>query len=273
MSPIRVLIVDDETFARQRVRRLLAGETDVEIVGECASGQEAVAAIMEQVPDVVFLDVQMPRLDGFGVLREIQATRAPLVIFVTAFDEHALHAFDVHALDYLLKPVDPDRFRAALARARTQIGQQSAAERHARLVAFISQMDGVFRVNGGAPAELLRADAAASPPPGDRLLIKEEGRMFFLKAAEIDWIESYGNYARVHVGPRKHLIRDTMGNIEKRLGAAGFARIHRSTIVNLDRIQEMQPWLSGEYIVRLNNGTKLKLSRWYRDKLEARLKR
>ena len=271
MSALRVLIVDDEAFARQRVRRLLAGERDITIVAECVGGQEAVAAIAEHAPDLVFLDVQMPRLDGFGVLRAIEAPRAPLVIFVTAFDEHALRAFDVHALDYLLKPVDPERFRLALERARAQIGQATAAERHARLVAFLGQMDGAAR--GGMVRQGDAMPTETAIPSSDRLLIKEDGRMFFLKAVDIDWIESFGNYARVHVGPRKHLIRETMTSIEKRLDAAGFARIHRSTIVNLDRIQEMQAWFSGEYIVRLNDGTKLKLSRWYRDKLEQRLKR
>ncbi|HKG95183.1 MAG TPA: LytTR family DNA-binding domain-containing protein [Gemmatimonadaceae bacterium] len=285
---MRVLIVDDEDFARQRVRRLLEAEGGVEVVGECAGGREAVGAIAEQRPDLVFLDVQMPRLDGFAVLRELQDLPepadgtppvAPLVIFVTAFDEHALRAFDVHALDYLLKPVDPDRFRVALARAREQHARSTAAERHARLLAVLGEAG--MPSGGGAAGEgppspaLAESIGGGSSPraPLDRLLIKEEGRMYVVKTSEIDWVEAYGNYARLHVGPRAHLIRETMNNLERTLDPARFARIHRSTIVNLDRVKEMQPWFSGEYVVLLADGTKLKLSRWYRERLEQRLGR
>ena len=279
---MKVLIVDDESFARQRVRRLLDEEGGVEIVGECASGREAVAAIAELRPDLVFLDVQMPQLDGFGVLREVEGAgveHAPIVVFVTAYDEHALHAFDVHALDYLLKPVDPDRFRVALARARSQHGQADAAERHARLLSLLGQAAG--QAAGAAadagPLSSAGPNGGAAPAAGrgplDRMLIKEDGRMFVVRTPDIDWVEAYGNYARLHVGQRTHLVRETMGNLERTLDPARFARIHRSTIVNLDRVREMQPWFSGEYIVLLVDGTKLKLSRWYRDRLEERLRR
>src|SRR5215212_733939 len=253
---MRVLIVDDEDFARQRVRRLLEAEGGVEVVGECAGGREAVGAISSLRPDLVFLDVQMPRVDGFAVLRELQELPdpadgsppvAPLVVFVTAYDEHA---------------------------------RSTAAERHARLLAVLGEAGlagSESAAGGGVPApafaELNGGGGAGPRAPLDRLLIKEEGRMYVVKTAEIDWVEAYGNYARLHVGPRAHLIRETMNNLERALDPARFARIHRSTIVNLDRIKEMQPWFSGEYVVLLADGTKLKLSRWYRERLEQRLGR
>ena len=266
---MRVLIVDDEAFARQRLRRLLSEESDIEIVGEAANGREAIALITTHNPDLVLLDVQMPRVDGFGVLRGLDGP-APLVIFVTAFDEHAVAAFNVHAFDYILKPVEPARFTEAIARARTQIAQSSAAERHAKLVAFLD-------AGPGAPPRETVVPAADAPTSGgrvplDRLLVKEEGRMYFVPVVEIDWIEAFGNYARLHTGQRTHLIRETMATLERALDARRFARIHRSTIVNLDRIKQMDLWGSGDYMVRLADGTQLKLSRWYRDRLEARLR-
>ena len=270
MSALRVLIVDDEAFARQRLRRLLNEESDVEVVGEASNGREAISMITTHNPDVVLLDVQMPRIDGFGVLRGLDGP-APLVIFVTAFDEHAVAAFDVHAFDYILKPVDPARFSDAIARARTQIAQSTAAERHAKLVSFLDAGPGVPARDHAAPSP----DAAATGggrAPLDRLLVKEEGRMYFVPVGEIDWIEAFGNYARLHTGQRTHLIRETMATLERALDVRKFARIHRSTIVNLDRIKQMDLWGSGDYMVRLADGTQLKLSRWYRDRLEARLR-
>lgn len=268
MTLLRVLIVDDEAFARQRLRRLLSEESDVEIVGEASNGREAIALITSHDPDVVLLDVQMPRVDGFGVLRALDGP-APLVIFVTAFDEHAVAAFNVHAFDYILKPVEPTRFSEAIARARAQIEQSTAAERHAKLVAFLDDSPGVPR-ESVVPTE--PAPNVSGRMPLDRLLVKEEGRMYFVPVGEIDWIEAFGNYARLHTGPRTHLIRETMATLERALDGRRFARIHRSTIVNLDRIRQMDLWGSGDYMVRLSDGTQLKLSRWYRDRLEARLK-
>jgi two-component system LytT family response regulator len=274
VTALRTLIVDDERFARQRLRRLLEREDDVEVVGECESGREAVEAIERERPDLVLLDVQMPALDGFGVLRSLDPERMPLVVFVTAFDEHALRAFDVHALDYLLKPVDPDRFRVALGRAKSQHGQASVADRHARLLALLGATAAVADGAEDAPAPAPEMPDAwgSARAPLERLLLKHEGRMYFVKAEDIDWIEAYGNYARLHVGPRTHLLRETMSHLESRLDPARFARIHRSTIVNLDRVKEMEAWFSGEYIVRLADGTQLKLSRWYRDRLERRMR-
>jgi two-component system LytT family response regulator len=269
MTLLRVLIVDDEAFARQRLRRLLTEQLDIEVVGEAANGREAIALITTHDPDVVLLDVQMPRVDGFGVLRGLDGP-APLVIFVTAFDEHAVSAFNVHAFDYILKPVDPARFTDAIERARAQIAQSTIAERHAKLVAFLD-------TSPGAPARELAAASVEPVPAGgrvplDRLLVKEEGKMYFVPVTEIDWIEAFGNYARLHTGPRVHLIRETMATLERALDVRRFARIHRSTIVNLDRVRQMDLWGSGDYMVRLADGTQLKLSRWYRDRLEARLR-
>ena len=269
MTPLRVLIVDDEAFARQRLRRLLGELPDIEIVGEASNGREAVTLVTTHDPDVLLLDGQMPRVDGFAVLRALDGP-APLVIFVTAFDEHAVAAFNVHAFDYILKPVDPARFAEAIERARTEVAKTSAAERHAKLVTFLEAAP------GGAPREALGEStepaAGGARGPIDRLLVKEEGRMYFVPVVEIDWIEAFGNYARVHTGPRTHLIRETMTTLERALDVRRFARIHRSTIVNLDRVRQMDLWGSGDYMVRLVDGTQLKLSRWYRDRLEARLK-
>jgi two-component system, LytTR family, response regulator len=270
VTALRVLIVDDEAFARQRLRRLLTEQSDIEIVGDASNGREAISMITTHNPDVVLLDVQMPRVDGFGVLRGLDGP-APLVIFVTAFDEHAVAAFEVHAFDYILKPVDPNRFADAIARARTQIAQSTAAERHAKLVAFLDAGPGAPARDPAAPMPDAAA-AAAGRAPLDRLLVKEEGRMYFVPVGEIDWIEAFGNYARLHTGQRTHLIRETMSTLERALDVRRFARIHRSTIVNLDRIKQMDLWGSGDYMVRLSDGTQLKLSRWYRDRLEARLR-
>ena len=269
MTALRVLIVDDEAFARQRLRRLLGELPDIDLVGEASNGREAVTLITMHNPDVVLLDVQMPRVDGFAVLHALDGP-APLVIFVTAFDEHAVTAFNVHAFDYILKPVDPSRFAEAIERARTQVAQTSAAERHAKLVAFLEGTPGA--VPREALGDTLEPSAGGSRGPIDRLLVKDEGRMYFVPVGEIDWIEAFGNYARVHTGPRTHLIRETMATLERALDVRRFARIHRSTIVNLDRVRQMDLWGSGDYMVRLVDGTQLKLSRWYRDRLEARLK-
>jgi two-component system, LytTR family, response regulator len=270
VTPLRAVIVDDEAFARQRLRRLLGEQPDVEIVGEASNGREAVALITTHDPDVVLLDVQMPRVDGFGVLRALDGP-APLVIFVTAFDEHAVKAFDVHAFDYILKPVDPTRFAEAIERARAQVAQTTAAERHAKLVSFLETSP---RGTSAEVAEPAPAPNVVHGPRGaiDRLLVKDEGRMYFVPVNEIDWIEAYGNYARLHTGAHTHLIRETMSTLERALDVRRFARIHRSTIVNLDRVKQMDLWGSGDYMVRLADGTQLKLSRWYRDRLEARLK-
>ena len=249
---LQVLIVDDEPLARRRIRALLKGEKDVEIVGECGDGRQAIAAIQKQRPDLVFLDVQMPEVDGFGVVESVGAADMPAVVFVTAYDRYALNAFEVHALDYLLKPFDEERFQGALARARSEIRRERTDDVHQRLLALLEHLQ----------------------PPGkhlDRLLVKSAGRIFFLKVEEIDWIEAAGNYVRLHVGKESHLVRETMTDLESRLDPGRFLRIHRSTLVNIDRIKELHPWFSGDYAVVLHDGTQLRLSRGHRERLSERL--
>ena len=246
---IRTLIVDDEPLARERLRGLLEAEPDVEIVGECADGQQAVAAIEKESPHLLFLDIQMPELDGFGVLDAVGASRMPAVIFVTAFNQHAIRAFEVHALDYLLKPFDRDRFQTALNRARTHLQRAQTGEFSERLNALLSDM---------------RPETKTT----DRLVIKTSGRVIFLKSAEIDWIEAADNYLNLHVGAESHMLRETMNSIETRLDTSQFLRVNRSTIVNVERIKELQPMFHGDYAVILRNGTRLTLSRGYRDKLQ-----
>lgn len=277
---MRVLIVDDEALARQRVRRLLQNETDVEIVGEAESGTEAVTMIRERQPDLVCLDVQMPGLDGFGVLREIDGGPVPMVLFVTAYDEHAQRAFDVHAVDYVLKPVDGERFRAAFDKARKQRANAVAAERLGELLETVRRLadggaaearDGATTLASLAGAAAPGAQAAAAGRYASRILVKQDGRMFFVKTTEIDWIEADRNYVRLHVGKTAHTIRERISHLEETLDPRLFARIHRSTIVNLNRVREMQQWFSGDYVVILEDGTRLRLSRHYRDRVEKQV--
>jgi two-component system LytT family response regulator len=249
MDRIRTLIVDDEPLARQRLRTLLAAAPDFEIVGECGDGAEAVTAISERAPDLVFLDVQMPGLDGMGVIEELGPGRAPAFIFVTAYDRYALQAFEVQALDYLLKPFDRDRFAKALDRARAAV-RRDPADNGQQLRALIEEM-------------------VPNRKYLDRVLIKSGNRVVFLKVEEIDWVEAAGNYLRLHVGRETHLLRETMNALESRLDPAKFLRIHRSTIVNIDRIQEFHPLFHGDYAVLLRDGVQLTLSRGYRQKLPA----
>lgn len=276
---VRVLIVDDEALARQRVRRLLQNETDVEIVGEAESGRDAVTMIRELQPDLVCLDVQMPGLDGFGVLEELDGGPVPMVLFITAYDEHAQRAFDVHAVDYVLKPVDADRFRAAFDKARKQRANAVAAERLGELLETVRRLaDGSAAAagNGETAAGASAPGAAAGAPAGNgryasRILVKQDGRMFFVKTTEIDWIEADRNYVRLHVGKTAHTIRERISHLEETLDPRLFARIHRSTIVNLNRVREMQQWFSGDYVVILEDGTRLRLSRHYRDRVEKQV--
>ncbi len=252
MSKLKALVVDDEPMARERIVALLKQETDIEVIGECPDGQQAVAAIQQQNPDLVFLDVQMPAVDGFGVIQQIGPEKMPTVVFVTAYDEYALKAFEVHALDYLLKPFGRDRFQETLRHARQHIERRRAGDMGRRLLALVH-------------------DVKPEPQRLDRLVVKSGGRVFFLRTEEIDWVEAAGNYVRLHLGEESHLFRETMNGMEGRLDARKFVRIHRSRIVNTERIKELQPWFSGEYAVILRNGTRLPLSRGYREKLQEQL--
>jgi two-component system LytT family response regulator len=254
---IRALIVDDEPLAREKLRSLLATEHDVELVGECGSGEQAVQLIDEECPDLVFLDIQMPEMDGFEVLAAVSPARMPVIVFVTAYDQYALRAFDVHALDYLLKPFDRHRFRDAMARARARLedaGSAALSREVSRLLEALSSETG--------------RGVARRP---ERLVIKTGGRVLFQRLDEVDWIEAAGNYARLHIGKTSHLLRETMTQLEERLDPERFLRIHRSAIVNLDRIRQLQPLPSGEYRVTLEDGTELTLSRSYRERVSQLL--
>ncbi|HVH13445.1 MAG TPA: LytTR family DNA-binding domain-containing protein, partial [Longimicrobium sp.] len=222
-------------------------------------------AILAQGPDLVFLDVHMPKLDGFEVIQTVGAERMPAVVFVTAYDQHALRAFDVHAVDYVLKPVEQDRLREALARARTRHAQATAARRFHELQRLLDRVADQAGPDGGgepAPATLQQGGRWT-----ERILVRAQEKLFFVRTADVDWIEAAGNYVRLHAGSRAHLIRETMARMEQTLDPATFVRIHRSTIVNMDRVQQMEPWFSGEYLVHMADGTQLRMSRWYRDRV------
>ena len=251
---IRVLLVDDEPLALSVIREMLQGDPQVEIVGESVNGREALEAIRIHTPDLLFLDVQMPELGGFEVLTSLEQERRqiPYVIFVTAYDQYAVRAFEVHALDYLLKPFDQERFNSAWQRARERILRER---------------------NGGMDQRILTLleDLKAGSKYLDRIVIKASGRIYFLDTSEIDWIEAEGNYVSIHAAKKSHLLRDTIGSLESQLDPKKFVRIHRSAIVRISSIQELQPWFHGEYRVNLKNGTQLALSRNYRDKLQEAL--
>ena len=256
---IRTLIVDDEPLARRNLRVLLEKDPQIEILDECRNGREAVKAINALSPDLIFLDIQMPELDGFDVLARVGAEQIQAIIFVTAFDQYALKAFEVHALDYLLKPFDDERFAFALRRAKSQIEAREINRVSKRLLALLEERQSL-------------ADSSAEKNYLTRLMIKASGRVVLLKVGEIDFIEADGNYAKLHVGRKAHLLREKMHDLEGRLDPAKFVRIHRSVIVNLDRIKEMHPHFNGDYVVVLEDGRQLRLSRTRRENLEARLK-
>lgn len=249
MHRIRTIIADDEPLARRGIRAQLKNEKDFEIISECRNGHEAVKTIETESPDLVFLDVQMPELDGFGVVDAIGPARMPAVIFVTAYDRYALRAFEVHALDYLLKPFDDDRFAGALQRARRHIERKDIDDLGRRLQGLLD-------------------DLQPRNKYVDRLVIKSAGRIFFLSVAEVDWIEAADNYVRLHAGSESHLLRETMNNLEKKLDPNQFLRIHRSRIVNIQRVKELRPLFRGEYDILLKDGTRLETGRGYRDRIQ-----
>jgi two-component system LytT family response regulator len=245
--------VDDDAPARARIRQLLKHEPDFEIVAECANGRQAVESIQREKPDLVFLDVQMPRLSGLDVCEAVAAGGAvPLVIFVTAYDEYALKAFEVHAVDYLLKPFDRERFKAGLGHARLQLRRAGAVATDPRLTALLE--------------ELRRASGKTG-----RLVFKQNGRVIFIHTETIDWVEADGNYLRIHAGNDSPYVRETLTGLEGQLSPEKFMRISRSIIVNLDRIKELQPHFYGDYVVILQNGSRLNMSRNYRNRLETLL--
>jgi len=269
---IRAIIVDDELPARKGLRNLLSREPDIRIVQECQNGPAAVVAIKADKPDVVFLDIQMPGMNGFEVLAALAPltpAEMPIVIFVTAFDEYALRAFTVHALDYLLKPIDAERFRQTLDRMREQMHGRRPQDIDGKLLDLLTQIreekQHIEKIVAGG------ADKRASVQ--DRLLIKSGEKMVLLAVEKIDWIEATGDYITIHAGPQRHLIRETMTSIEARLDKQKFLRIHRSTIVNVDRIAELRPLFAGDYRVVLQNGVQLTLTRTHRNRLRQFLEK
>jgi two-component system, LytTR family, response regulator len=239
MAVHRVLIVDDEPLARARLRELVADDPALVLAGECANGRDAVTAIVRDDPDIVLLDVQMPELDGLGVVRAVGADRMPVTVFITASDAHAVSAFDLSAVDYVLKPVERDRFNEALRRAKRRVGQDAGAGR-TQLAALVT-----------------------------RLALKLDGRTLFVSPATIDWVEALDNHVRLHTGRETLVVRDTLTHLAERLPPGLFLRVHRSTLVNTDRIREIQPWFGGEYAIVLTDGTKLTTGRRYRAAVQA----
>lgn len=249
-APLEVLIVDDEPLARGFLRATLESMPDVSVAGECGDGVEAVEAIRGLDPDLVLLDVQMPEVDGFDVIERIGPARMPAVIFTTAHQSHTLRAFEVHALDYILKPIDPERLRASIEHARPRIRRSQAESLADRLA---SLLDMVGRASAGEYAQ--------------RITVRRDDSISFVRLEDVDWLEAARNYVRLHVGSESYLVRHTLRGLLENLDPSRFVRIHRSAAVNLDRVREVQPWLNGEYIVILHSGEKLRVGRTWRDDL------
>ena len=256
---MQVLIVDNEPLARRGIRARLAATRNVSVVGECGNGREAIAAIQALAPDLVFLDVQMPGLTGFDVVAGVKPDQMPVVVFVTAHDEHAIRAFDVQAVDYLLKPIDDERFARAVERARERLGERRDGSLARRMAALLAERS-ASPVTAGPPA---------TSHPNARLAVRDRGRIVLLPVSDIVWVQAEGDYVRVHVPGRTHLVRETMTAMEARLGAERFVRIHRSAIVSVRQISELRPEANGEYVVGLRDGTQLRSSRSYADRLRT----
>lgn len=246
MKTIRTLIVDDERLARQKVRTLLDDDAEIEIVGECANGTEAIAAVRKQKPDLLLLDIEMPGSNGFEVLQRLRSERLPMVVFITAHNEYAVKAFEVEAIDYVMKPFDRRRFHDALRRAKRQLSDD-ANESEARLLRLLERV--------------------VKPKSLDHFVVKARDRTFLVAVNDVDWIEAEGKYVRLHASGAAHLVRESIGDVEERLDARKFLRIHRATIVNVKRILEMHKGFGGSVFVVLRDGTKLTMSRRYRGRI------
>jgi two-component system, LytTR family, response regulator len=257
LAKIKTLIIDDEALAREGLRLMAAGDAELEIVGECATGQEALAALREHAPDLLLLDVQMPEMNGFELLQRAAVQPLPVVIFVTAYDRYAIRAFEAQALDYLLKPVSDERFSQSLARAKAQIAQGRAQEENRRLTALLAN---------------LQQDQKPAAPP-ERMVVKSGGQVFFIQLADIDWIEAADYYVMLHVNDKAILLRETLAELTARLNPQQFVRIHRSAVVNLNKIKEVRAARRGDYTVILHNDTQLKLSRRRRAQLQELIAR
>jgi two-component system LytT family response regulator len=266
------VIADDEPLARERLRVLLAEHGGFDVAAECATGVEAVAAVEREAPDLLFLDVQMPELDGFGaleILGDKSGKRMPNVIFVTAFDDYALRAFDVNAVDYLLKPFDRARFQTAITRALARLNgaeiKQSDMDPHVELRRLIVQLRAEREAMRESSGDLSRGASA-------RFVVRSGGKLHFVRADDVDWIDADGNYVKLHVGGKAHLVRDRMKAIEDRLDPAKFMRVHRSVIVNIDRIATLEPYFHGEYVVTMRDGAKVTSSRTHSARLRTLLR-
>ena len=256
MKTIKVAIADDEPLARERLRSLLDGRERYAIVAECGDGAEALAALTQHDIDLLFLDVQMPGLDGFQILESLSAERFPMIVFVTAFNDYALRAFDVSALDYLLKPFDRERFEKTLARVEERLAGREKVEMSGELREFLRTLS-----------------TTAAPTHVSRFPVRANGEIYFVRVEDVDWIDAEGNYVALHAAGRRHLVRDTIKSLEDRLDPSKFVRVHRSAIINVDRLRKLQPYFHGEYVITLQDGTTLTSSRTYSDRLRALLER
>jgi len=264
MQELKALVVDDESLARKGLRLRLDAIEGVEVVRECSNGREALTAIVELEPDLVFLDIQMPGMSGFDVISRMQQEDMPLVIFVTAFDQYAIEAFDVHAVDYLLKPIDDDRLAAALDRAREHKLQQGAVTDKQRLLELIISITGKSEAS---VAQMMKDHSGIRPFP-DRLAIKDGGETTLVLTKDIDWVDAAGDYMCIHANDETHIMRITMKELEQQLDPVSFQRVHRSTIVNLDRVVKVCSHMNGEFHLVLANGSSVKMSRSYKDKVK-----
>ena len=270
MNRVKVLIVDDELPARKGIRSLLEKDQAIEILADCRDGASAVTSIKQHKPEIAFLDIQMPGMNGFDVLRALKPNELPIVIFITAYNQYALQAFEAQALDYVLKPVKADRFHLALERAKERLLARNSDDVNVQLKELLDSLRDETKV---MEAMMKRESAADSVKQADTMLVKSNGHLIFLKLDFIDWLEATGDYVTIHARGANHLVNETMYAIEKKLSSHKFLRIHRSAIVNIDRIRELQPHFAGDYAVILVDGTKLILSRSYRKKLKQLLKR
>ena len=268
MNRIRTLLIDDERLARRGLELRLAAAPDVEIVGECENGRDALDKINALSPDLMFLDIQMPGLSGFDVLARVPQDSMPVVVFVTAFDKYAIDAFEARALDYLLKPVEDVRLTRALGRVREHLEERSALRQRERMLGLLADIGGAGELD---PEALLARVAAPASQYPEVLAIRTGREVVRLPSAEIDWIDAAGDYMCIHAGNATHVLRSTMKELEQALDPAAFQRIHRSAIVNLKRVRKLRPHANGEYFLTLQGGQELKLSRTHRDKVELLL--
>lgn len=265
MQKIKTIIVDDETLARRGLKIRLENIEDIEIIAECSNGREALSAVEEHNPDLLFLDIQMPGLDGFDVVRKLQGDDMPLVVFVTAFDQYAIEAFEVHAVDYVLKPIDDQRLETAIQRVREHLAQSESENQKKRLMDLISNL------TGHSPAkinDMLESGEVASETYPEKIAIKDRGETTLVPAKDIAWVEAAGDYMCIHANDQVHVLRSTMKELVKKLNPNEFQRVHRSTIVNINQIEKVCSHINGEYFLILKGGARLKMSRSYRDKIK-----